>query len=95
MKETQDKKKKINILKILLTIIFVILLIGFVIKGPQVLRKSNEVFVVTDGALYYEEPSEGYVIRDEIILQGESYKNGMVKVISDGERAAKNQIVFE
>ena len=95
MKETQDKeKKKINILKIILTIIFVIFVIGFVINSPRILKKSNEVFVVTDGSLYYEEPSEGYVIRDEIMLQGESYKNGMVKVVSDGERAAKNQIVF-
>lgn len=94
MKETQDKNKRNKILKIVLTVVFVILVIGLVINSPKILKKSNEVCVVTDGALYYEEPSEGYVIREEVMLQGESYKNGMVKVISDGERAAKNQIVF-
>lgn len=36
----------------------------------------------------------GYIIRDETVLQGENYKNGMIKVVSDGERTAKSQIVF-
>ena len=91
MKETQEKGEK-N--KILITAIFMVLIIFLVINGTRILKKSTEVFVVADGALYYEEPTEGYIIRDEVVLQGETYKNGMVKVISDGERVAKNQIVF-
>ena len=94
MIKTQDKSKKNRILKITITVLFMIIIIAFVVKSPQILKKSNEVFVVANGSLYYEEPTEGYIIRDEIVLQGENYKNGMVKVISDGDRVAKNQTVF-
>lgn len=91
MKETREKGEK-N--KVLITVIFMILMIALVINSTKLLKKSTEVFVVAEGSLYYEEPAEGYAIRDEVVLQGETYKNGMVKVVSDGERVAKNQIVF-
>ena len=91
MKETQGKSEK-N--KIITTAIFMITILILIVNSTNLLKKSAEVFVVAEGSLYYEEPAEGYVIRDEIVLQGETYKNGMVKVISDGERVAKDQIVF-
>lgn len=91
MKETQDRSEK-N--KIITTAIFMITILVLIVNSTNLLKKSAEIFVVADGALYYEEPAEGYIIRDEVVLQGETYKNGMVKVISDGERVAKDQIVF-
>ena len=91
MRETQDKSEK-N--KFVTTAIFMITILVLVVNSTNLLKKSAEVFVVAEGALYYEEPTEGYIIRDEVVLQGETYKNGMVKVISDGERVAKDQIVF-
>ncbi len=93
MKETQEKKKGEKN-KIFITAIFMVLVITLVVNSTKILKKSTEVFVVAEGSLYYEEPAEGFVIRDEIVLQGETYKNGMVKVVSDGERVAKNQVVF-
>lgn len=94
MKETQDKGEKNKTFKISIIMMFMIFIVVFVTNSTQILKKSNEVFIVADGALYYEEAAEGYIIRDEVVLQGETYKNGMVKVISDGERVAKNKIVF-
>lgn len=91
MKETTEKT---GINKILVIIICMILVIFLVINSTKILSNSTEVFVATNGSLYSEEPAEGYLLRDEIILQGENYKNGMVKVLSDGERAAKSQVVF-
>ena len=91
MRETQDRSEK-N--KIITTAIFMITILVLVVNSTNLLKKSAEVFVVAEGALDYEEPAEGYIIRDEMVLQGETYKNGMVKVISDGERVAKDQIVF-
>lgn len=91
MRETRDKSEK-N--KFITTAIFMITILVLIVNSTNLLKKSAEVFVVAEGALYYEEPTEGYIIRDEIVLQGETYKNGMVKVISDGERVAKDQIVF-
>ena len=42
----------------------------------------------------YEETADGYIIRDEIVLEGQNYKNGMVQVVSDGKRASKGETVF-
>ena len=92
MKKTREKKGEKN--NFIVTTIFMVLIITFVLNSTSLMKKSTDMFVVADGSLYYEELTEGYVIRDEIVLQGETYKNGMVKVVSDGERVAKNQVVF-
>lgn len=91
MKEISERPNKI---KILITAIFMIFVIVLVTNSTRILKKPTDVFVVANGSLSYEEASEGYIIRDEVIMQGKNYKNGMVKVLSDGERAAKNEIVF-
>lgn len=36
----------------------------------------------------------GYVIREEMIIQGSNYKNGMIQIKSEGERVAKGDSVF-
>lgn len=81
-------------IKILITMIFMIFLIVLVTNSTKILKNSVDVFIVANGSLSFEEQAEGYVIRDEIVLQGENYKNGMVQILSDGERAAKNESVF-
>lgn len=92
MKEVH--KEKINIIKIIITIIFMVLFIVLVTNSTNILKNSTDTVIVVDGSLSFEEPTEGYVIRDEVVLQGENYKNGMVQIVSDGERAAKNEDVF-
>lgn len=36
----------------------------------------------------------GIIIRDETVIKGENYKNGMIQIISEKERVAKNEAVF-
>lgn len=36
----------------------------------------------------------GYVIREEVVVQGDNYKNGMVQLKSEGEKVAKGDPVF-
>lgn len=36
----------------------------------------------------------GYVIREETVIQGDNYKNGMVQIKAEGERVAKDDPVF-
>lgn len=91
MKEDQ---KKVSVMKILITIIFMIFFIVLVTNSTHILKNQLDFSIVTKGSLYYEETTEGYVIRDEIVLQGENYKNGMVQILSDGERAANGEKVF-
>ncbi len=90
----KEKTEGLNKIKVLITVVFMIFLIFLVTNSTKILKKPTDVFVVENGTLSYEESSQGYIIRDEVVLQGENYKNGMVKVLSDGEKAAKSESVF-
>lgn len=94
MSKEKGEKKSNNIVKVFFTLFFMILLIIVVFNSTTILRNSKDIYVVANGSLLYEEQAEGYIIRDELILQGENYKNGMVQILSDGERSAKGEAVF-
>ncbi len=91
MKENQ---KKTSVIKLIITIIFMVFFIILVTNGTTILKNQIDLSIVTKGSLYYEETVEGYLIRDEIVLQGENYKNGMVQILSDGERASSGEKIF-
>lgn len=90
----KEEKNSGNFIKIIITLIFMIFFIVLVTNGTKILKKPTDIVIVTNGSLSYEEPAEGYIIRDEIVLQGENYKNGMVQILSDKERSAKSEPFF-
>ena len=81
-------KKVIIYIAIFLVVIYLIYTIYLLIKQP------TDIFTIEEGTLYSEETDIGYVIRDEVVIQGENYKNGMEKIKSEGERVAVNEAVF-
>lgn len=36
----------------------------------------------------------GYIIRDEEVLKGENYSNGITQIVTEGTRVSKNEAVF-
>lgn len=90
----KEGKEKGNRIKIIITLIFMIFFIILVTNSTRILKNSTATVIVADGSLSFEEQADGYIIRDEIILQGQNYKNGMVQILSDGEKAAKGEPVF-
>ena len=71
-----------------------IFFIVLITNGTKILKKPTDIYIVANGSLSYEEATEGYIIRDETVLQGENYKNGMVQILSDKERASKSEAFF-
>lgn len=90
----KKEQQKLNKIKILITVVFMIFLIFLVTNSTNILKNPTNIFVVENGSLSYEESVEGYVIREETVLQGNNYKNGMVQIISDNQKTAKNEPVF-
>ena len=91
--KSTKKKRKVNkrmiiYIAIFLVIIYVIYTIYLLIKQP------TDIFTLEEGTLYSEETDIGYVIRDELVIQGENYKNGMEKIKAEGEKVAVNEAVF-
>lgn len=95
MKKTlKEEKSKWKTGQIFVAIIGVFLLVLVIQKGIQVLQNISQICVVEMGSLKFEEGADGYILRDETVLQGENYKNGMVQIISEGQRVAKNKPAF-
>ena len=46
------------------------------------------------GKIYNQELAVGYIIRNEKVLTGENYKNGLVEIKEEGEKVAKGDNVF-
>lgn len=90
----KKEQPRVNKIKIVFTIIFMVFLIFLVTGSTKILKNPTNVFLVENGALSYEEAAEGYVIREEETLKGEQYKNGMVQIILDNQKASKGETVF-
>lgn len=84
-----SQKKKIIVYSAFIAILFYIAYaIYLLVKQP------TNIFTIEEGKLYQEEIDVGYVIRAEQVVKGENYKNGMMQIKSEGERAAKNENIF-
>ena len=87
MKNKQRKKVIISIITILL-ICYLVYTIYLLVKQP------TDIFTVEEGKVYLEETDIGYIIRDEQVVKGENYKNGMEQIKTEGEKAAKDESIF-
>ena len=90
MKKIKRNNKKI----IIFIIVSIILLIYLIYTVYNLAIKPTETFIVENGSLSSEETLQGYIIRDETILKGDNYKNGLVPIKAEGEKVAKGEAVF-
>lgn len=85
------KRKRVKVILLVIGIIaFIIIGINF----DKIFGNYYDKFLVAEGSLSLEESTEGYVLREEIVLQNDEPDNGMVQIVPDGEKAAKNEAVY-
>ncbi len=60
----------------------------------QLVKNPTDTFLVEQGQIYQEEAATGYIFRDETVVKGENYKNGMSQIKTEGERVAKGEAIF-
>mgnify|MGYP006071088103 FL=1 len=81
--------------KIIIVSIIAVLIISYLIYTIYLLIKEpSDIFTVEEGNVYQEETDIGYIIRDEQVVKGENYKNGIQQIKSEGEKAAKGESIF-
>ena len=94
----ETEKRKIKPKKVVLLVLFAILAlailiaIGIAIIG--LIQNPTNTFIVENGTLSLEENAVGYVLRDETVIQGQNYKNGMEKLKTEEEKVAKGEPIF-
>ena len=91
----KKKSKQINRNKQFVFIIILIAILVYIIYMVyNLIIKPTDTFVVENGKISSEETVQGYIIRDETVLKGENYKNGLVQIKAEGEKVAKGEAVF-
>lgn len=100
-KNREDSKenkvnKRINKPRIIIccTILAILILVYIIHAVINLINNPTETFIVRNGQVSEEETEIGYIIRDETIVKGENYKNGMEPIIDEGQKAAKNEAIF-
>ncbi|MCI9016288.1 MAG: hypothetical protein HFJ53_03865 [Clostridia bacterium] len=86
----KTNKKKVG----LVLIIMLIIVICFSYSIVQLIKHPTDTFMIENGKLSQEETVVGYIIRNETVIQGNNYKNGMMEIKSEGEKVSKGEPVF-
>ena len=81
-------KKKILMLVLLCLIVYVIYMV------VQLIKKPTDTVYVEMGQIEEEESAVGYIVRDEEVLKGQNYKNGIEQIKTEGEKVAKGEAIF-
>ena len=90
----KDKKSKINA-KIVVAIIIILAIIVYAIYAlARLIMNPTDTCLVENGKISLEESVKGYIIRDETVIKGENYKNGIAQIKTEGEKVAKGDSIF-
>ena len=88
----EDKKKKVMKYGMVVVLTIMVVYISYAIY--RLIEKPTDTFLVENGSLSLEETVQGYIIREETVVKGENYKNGMAQIKTEGERIAKGEAIF-
>lgn len=81
--------------KRIIAVISIIALLIFVISAVYLLIiNTPETYIVSQGTISKEDEAVGYIIRDEQIVKGENYENGIYAIASEGKRVAVDESIF-
>ena len=94
MKKENRKKEKKREKKAIIYLVFMIILFYMIYTIYLLIKQPTDIFTIEKGNLYQEETDIGYVIRNEKVIKGENYKNGMMQIKAEGERTAKDENIF-
>ena len=89
-----NKQRKHKVFNTILLILIVIALTSILYKVIKLIINPTDVSIVEEGVVSAEESSIGYVIRDEKIVKGNNYQNGIVQIKTEGEKIAKGEAIF-
>lgn len=87
-------EKKIKSNKVVITTVIILVIIYAIYLVAKFVNNPTNTFIVANGELSKEETAIGYIIRDEIVVKGSNYKNGMEKIKNEGEKVAKGDSIF-
>ena len=97
-KNIKNRNKLISVLKKhrkkILLLLLACVLIYVIYMVIKLIQKPTDTVYVEMGQVREEEIAVGYLIRDEEVIRGENYKNGIEQIKTEGEKVAKGESIF-
>ena len=91
----EEQKRQLNLKKYITFLVISFGIIAYVIYTIyRLIVNPTDTFIVENGKLSSEETVNGYLIREENVLKGENYKNGIYQIKSEGEKVANGEAIF-
>ena len=91
---SKKNKRRKSIKKIIILIILIITSSYSVYMLGRLLKNPSNTYIVVNGELSKTETVQGYIAREEIVVEGNNSGKEMTKVINEGERVAKGNTIF-
>lgn len=90
------KKSKANIITEIIILVIVAAIVIFYIGNSMYnwIKQPTNIFLIEEGEVVQEESAIGYIIRDETVVQGENYKNGILQIKAEGQRVSNGDPIF-
>lgn len=82
------------LLKIIIILIAILIIAYIIFEVGNLLLQPTDIVTVENGKISSETSTEGYIIREETVLKGENYKNGMSQIKAEGEKISVNENAF-
>ena len=84
----KKSKKIIAIGFAIAVLVYTIIAVCLLLVNPE------ETYIVKQGTITEEEETTGYIIRNEKVIKGEDFNNGIYTVATEGQKVAVGQSVF-
>lgn len=79
----------------IIAILSAIALLIYVVSAVYLLIvKTAETYIVKQGTIFEEDEAIGYIIRDEEVVRGDDYENGIYAIALEGQRVAVGESIF-
>ena len=99
--QNKEKRGKNNFIKFLskhkkklLFIVLLCILVYILYIVINLIRNPTDTVYVEMGQIEEQETVVGYIVRNETVLKGENYKNGIEQIKAEGEKVAKGEAIF-
>ena len=92
---TKSRRNNNKAIKTIISLVVLVVVFGYFIASfIRLLQNPASTVVIKQGQISQEEIASGYIIRDETVVKGENYKNGMEQIVDEGSKVAKDESIY-
>lgn len=95
MEKGKNGNKSLNKVKVVVMFFIVALVLGYTgFAIYKLMKNPTKTFIVSNGIVEKEELVEGYIVREETIIENEKSGDNIIKLKEEGEKVSKGSPIY-